>query len=80
MDRLMCFIGGLMIAMQIKANNAKETLTKKREGMDGLIITIGLILIVLVVLFFFKDKILNAMNNSMENIENKVGEVGNISY
>ena len=76
MEKIMNFLGGLMIAMQIKAKNAVE---KKREGMDGLIIVIGLILIVLVVLFFFRDKILNAMNGAMKNIENKVGEVGNIN-
>jgi ubiquinone biosynthesis protein UbiJ len=73
MDKLLTALNNFCIKTSL-------ALQKKREGLDGLIITIGLILIVLVVLFLFKDKILDAMNGTMNNIGNDINKVGQIGH
>ena len=52
---------------------------KVHEGLDGLIITIGLILIVVVLLFAFKDKVSNTVNNSLDNMGTQIQNIGNIN-
>jgi len=55
---------------------AKVRLSHATEGIDGLIITIGLILVALVVILLFKDKIGNTFNNFMGDADNKINNLG----
>lgn len=59
-----------------KAVNAQVVLQKKSEGLDGLIVVIGLILVAVVVLLLFKNKIMNSFNNQISNMDDKLNTLG----
>lgn len=47
------------------AVNCKVAMTKKREGVDGIVIAIGLILVVALLLALFKDQIVDSVKQMM---------------
>ncbi len=71
------FFKGLKNKVTEKAVNAKVVLQKKSEGLDGLIVVIGLILVAVVVLVLFKDKIMNSFNDQISTMDTKLNALGN---
>lgn len=70
------FFRNLKNKLTEKAVNAEVVLQKKSEGLDGLIVVIGLILVAVVVLVLFKDKIMNSFNEQINNMDNKLNNLG----
>lgn len=65
--------------MTEKAVQVSTLLSKKSEGVDGLIVTVGLILVVVVLLFLFKDKIVAVFNSSLDDMGNQINSLGSIT-
>ena len=50
---------------------------KKRKGFDGLIVTIGLILLVMILIFVFKDQIVTQINSSINGVSTEIESISN---
>ncbi len=57
------------------ATKTRETLTKERDGFDGLIVTIGLILLVMVLILVFKDTIVEQIQSSIKSVSNEINDI-----
>ena len=66
-----------LIRAEKRAKRKEEKLSnpKKHKGFDGLIVTVGLILIVILLIFAVKTVILPKLNSSIENAGNSIDQI-----
>lgn len=56
-------------------NEAKAKAKEERNGFDGLIVTIGLILLVMILVFVFRTTIVTQVDQSIHNVGNEINEI-----
>lgn len=59
------------------AVNCKVAMTKKQEGVDGIVIAIGLILVVALLLALFKDQIVDSVKQMMTQSKTQLDGLSN---
>lgn len=77
MRKVMNKLDGAFIKAQSKVRNF---LTKKHDGLSGIIIAIGLILIAVIIILYFKsqtqDSLKNAVDTTKSNLDSITNELG----
>lgn len=53
----------------------KNTMTKKEAGFDGLIVTAGIVLIALILIFVFYNTIVPQMKSSIETVSDEIESI-----
>ncbi len=71
-------LDGMVIAAQNKMRRkAEDFLAKKNDGLAGIIIAVGLILIAVILIFYFKTKTQPTIEGSVDAANNKINAITN---
>lgn len=63
-------------AITLKAfSKCSQICNKQKDGFDGLIVTIGLILLVMVLILVFKDTIVAQIKSSISSVSDEIGSL-----
>lgn len=71
-NKIKSFFTRKSIEAQVAVTKATENAMEKKKGIDGLVIVIGLVVLAMILIWVFVNRVQEPMNEGMQGIENRL--------
>lgn len=76
-NKIKSFFTRKSIEAQVAVTKATENAMEKKKGIDGLVIVIGLVVLAMILIWVFVNRVQEPMAKGMQNVENKLDALNN---
>lgn len=75
MEKIKNYVNETAVEGLLMKGRIRNLLSKKRAGVDGLMVAIALIVIGVIMAIIFKDSMTGVMNNLLKSVEEKINSI-----